>query len=213
MSASDDDRFRIYRGRYVRGPFASFTQESLDLLQAELGLPIPDQYLAFIQANHGGTVEYSVKLPPGEHGEPICFSDWFSLEPNAGGAFSWGSVLGEWRLSKEAHHSSELPEDLLPIARDGGGSTLYLRLGPDHAGEVWGFVHGLPAWAGGSMTDSFGPVANSLDEYLDSLIVDEDLAEIGWTDRDPDYEDVTVAWLDSGFPEWRTRPWADHRPE
>ena len=214
MPAShDDDRFRTYCGRYVWGPFTPFTQESLDLLQAELGIPLPEQYLAFLQANHGGTVEYSVKLPPGEQGEPICFSDWFTLEPGASGAYSWGSVLGEWRLAKDAHHSNELPDDLLPIARDGGGSTLYLRLGSDHRGEVWAFVHGLPAWAGGSMTDSFGPVAKSLDEYLDSLFVDEDLAEIAWLDRTPDYEDMILAWLDTGFPAWRTRPWANQRPE
>ena len=56
-------------------------------------------------------------------------------------------------------------------------------------------------------------IAADFRTFLDSLFIDEEIAELTWTDHvgdDPDaaWRSVIENWLDEGLPGWRTRPWA-----
>jgi SMI1/KNR4 family protein SUKH-1 len=180
-------------------------------VRTELGTSLPEDYRRFIEVANGGVLPYAVDLPPGAaNAEPIVFSQLHTITPGRSGDFSWGTVLGETRHLHGAHVAGILPRDLVPIAGDGGGSSLYLRLHPDHVGEVWAFVHGLPEWAGGDEQDRGGFVAPSFDAFLDMLYIDDESAEMQWRDAQgaDDWLRIVELWLDTGLPDWRGRPWA-----
>lgn len=160
------DDVRPYRGVVVTGPFAEAKRRDFRRLERALGTRLPGEYRRFMEVANGGSLPgYAVDLPPGGGGEPIELSELFTVTRDARGGFGWGTVRGEWE-----HRPAALPPDLVPVARDGGDSLLFLRTAPAHHGEVWAFVHGLPAWAGpASEQDAFGPVAASFDAYLDLL--------------------------------------------
>lgn len=202
-----DDQFRRFRDRVVWGPFSEVSPKDIERVESKIGAGLHDGYRRFIDQCHGGTVDYSIDLPPGVGGDVVSFSDWFHLTPE-NGEEGFGSVLGELRHLDDAYFASYLPPDLLPIARDGMGSMLFIRVGSVDRGGLYAFVHGTPDWAAGSNQDSGGPVAGSLDEYFDLLYIEDEIGESVWADRTPAYEESIAVWLDSGCPGWRDRPWA-----
>lgn len=206
----DTDSYRQFGRLFCWGTFQPVRQRDIRRLERELGQRLPPAYVDFIRVANGGHLEYSVDLPPGGGGEPICFSRLYTITPNAAGDFSYGTVLGEKRQLPSTYYGPDLPGELLPIADDGGGSSLFLRLDPDHYGEVFAFVHGLPAWAGDTEHDSAGHVAQGFDAYLDLLYVEDNQAEEIWRDAQGDGEWLAVVerWLDGDVPGWRDRTWA-----
>lgn len=207
---------RQYGRLVLWGEFTRIRRSDFRRLRKELGSDLPPDYRAFIEVANGGVLPYQVDLPPGaEHAEPIGFSELHTVTPDPSGTYSWGTLIGEKRQLSEAYFAEHLPEDVLPIATDGGGSSLFIRLHPDHLGEVWAFVHGLPAWAGGSQQDTGGLVAASLGEFLDMLYIHDEMAEMHWRDAQgaEDWQPVVEMWLESGLPDWRSRPWATEEPQ
>jgi SMI1 / KNR4 family (SUKH-1) len=199
-------------GRLVLwGTFVRVTRSDMRRVRKELGRRLPDDYRRFIDVANGGVLPYAVDLPPGAvNAEPIEFSKLHTITPGRSGDFSWGTVLGEKRHLDGAYIAEILPSDVVPIASDGSGSSLYLRLHPDHFGEVWAFVHGLPDWAGGNQRDSGGLVSPSFDAFLETLYIHDESAELQWRDAQEadDWLRIVEVWLDSGLPDWRSRPWA-----
>lgn len=204
------DSFRPYRRLQCWGPFQEVTRRDIRRLERHVGHQLPEAYVQFMLVANGGTLEYCVDLPPGGAGMPVAFTRLYTVTPDAEGGFGYGTVLGEKRQLPHAHYAADLPEDLLPIADDGGGSSLFLRLDPDHRGEVLAFVHGLPAWAGGTEQDTAGHVAADFDAYLDMLYIEEDYAQELWEDAqgDADWRAAVGSWLDGGLLGWRDLPWA-----
>jgi len=179
------------------GPFAPVSAADLDRVEGVVGHRLPPDYREFLTVAHGGTLPYAVRLPPGDtDGDLIQFSTLFT-----GTGEGPETLLGEWRPQASA--------PLLPVAQDGGGSTLLLDL---RDGSVWAFVRGLPTWAGGSGQDRGGQVAGSWTRYLGMLVVDEDMAQEVWEDArngaGPEWSASVRRWLDAGLPGWRARPWA-----
>ena len=70
-----EEVMRRYRGQVLYGPFASLDPGDMQALEAEIGYPIPAAYRAFLEVAHGGSLDYSVRVPPGPDGEIIAFSD------------------------------------------------------------------------------------------------------------------------------------------
>lgn len=210
-----EETYRRYGRLVLWGDFVRAKRSDFRRLRKELGSDLPPEYRAFIEVANGGGLPYQVDLPPGaEKSEPIEFSELHTVTANRSGDFSWGSLIGERQQLSEAYFAEHLPADLLPIAADGGGSSLFIRLHPDHFGEVWAFVHGLPAWAGGNQQDSGGLVAASFEEFLGMLYIHDEIAEMQWRDAQglDDWLPVVETWLDSGLPDWRSRPWATEDP-
>ncbi|MCX5395022.1 hypothetical protein [Streptomyces sp. NBC_00094] len=85
-------------------------------------------------------------------------------------------------------------------------------LNPATHGRLHAFVHGVPH-PGYLSKGVFTNVAHDFDTYLDSLVVDPDVAEDTWADVvDSDSADpwrrTVEEWLDKELPGWRTEPWA-----
>jgi hypothetical protein len=185
------------------------------VLERELGRAIPPAYRRFIEVANGGSLPYSVRVPPGPQGEPTNFSDLYRLGRDRDGGYGFGSLLGEYRFLPETELAEHLPvATLLPVARTGGeDDTLFLDLAPDRYGQVDGFVSGLPAWTGLHTQDMAGVLAENFDAYLDSLFIEPDVAAAIWSDYAGQdaadvWQPVIEQWLDLGLPGWRSEPWA-----
>lgn len=203
-----------YRNRVVFGAPHPVDEAERVALEAELGQPLPDEYVEFLRVANGCVFEYSCRVPPSADGEAISFSDIYRLGRDQSDEYGWGTLLGEYRARSDGWLSEHVDLDqLLPIAGTGGGDTLFLNLRPESYGHVVGFVHGLPSWTGLRPENVISTLAPGFDEYVDRLFVEEDVAEMIWADwieadrDDPERAEV-VKWLDSGLPGWRTRAWA-----
>jgi hypothetical protein len=205
---------RQYRGLVIFGPFGPVHPEEISALESEIGQAIPPAYRSFLEVANGGTLEYSIRVPPGPEGEPIGFSNLHLLGRDQHGEYGWKTLLGEYRRLPGSWLAQHLPvATLLPIARTGGDDQVFLDLAPDRYGQVLGFVHGLPEWTGLRTRNMSGVLADDFDAYLDGLFIDPDVAEDVWSDhagQDPadPWRRVVEQWLDVGLPGWRSRPWA-----
>ncbi|MGA5149516.1 SMI1/KNR4 family protein [Streptomyces griseoincarnatus] len=204
---------RWYRGRLVVGPFRTFDPGECTALEREIGLPLPPAYRSFLAAAGGERLDYSVRLPACEP-EPIqSFDSLYQLGRDDAGEYGWGTLLGEYRRSRDGWLAENVPlTGLLPIARNGGSDVLYLDLNPATHGQLHAFVHAI-AWPGYLDDHVFTKVADDFDAYLDSLFIDPDTAEDAWSDvagsdsSDP-WRRTVEEWLDKELPAWRAEAWA-----
>ncbi len=209
-----DDVSRRYRGRTVFGPFVAVRDSELDALEYEVGCRLPNSYREFITLANGGTLEYGVRVPPDGNGEVVSFEDLYRVGGDDSGEYGPGTLIGEYRRRHDwwlAEHVAM--EHLLPIARGGGGDTLFLDLDPESFGRLHALVYGLPEWTGLRQDTVMVVVAETFDDYLDSLFIDDDLAETNWeavqtSDVGDPRRNAVRRWLDEGLPGWRARHWA-----
>lgn len=203
----------------VFGPFPPFEAEEAEILEREIGASLPAAYRRFLEAAGGSHLEYAIDIPAGEpDSETLGFNELYRLGRGEDGDYGYGTLLGEYRGGSSGWLAAEVPLDgLLPIARNGGGDTLFLDLSPAAHGHVHAFVHGLPGWAGPRGQGLLTKIADSFDAYLDNLLIDPDMAELTWGDVAGDdpaapWRRTVEAWLDTGLPGWRDEPWANDRP-
>lgn len=204
---------RWYRGRLVVGPFRPFMASELEVLEREIGLSLPASYRSFLEAAGGESLTYSVHVRDCEP-EPLqSFDDLHQLGRDSGGEYGWGTLLGEYRRSRDGWLAGEVSlTGLLPIARNGGSDTLFLDLNPATHGQLHAFVHGIPH-PGYLSSGVFAKVADDFDAYLDSLVIDPELAADTWADvidsgSTDSWRRTVEGWLDKELPGWRAQPWA-----
>jgi hypothetical protein len=211
---------RRYRGRFVWAddvyPFHAFDARELEVLEAELGRPLPAAYRAFLEVANGGNLEhYAIAIPPERGGGSASFCDLYRLGADEAGGYGWETLLGEYRRQSHWWLAKEIPlQALLPIARTGGeDDTLFVDLSPQSYGRVLAYRSGRPAWTGQRQTDWFDVVAEDFDAYLDCLFVDDYSAKDCWygvwgLDPADPVRRTVEEWLDHEVPQWRMRPWA-----
>ncbi|AWW41850.1 MULTISPECIES: SMI1/KNR4 family protein [Streptomyces] len=204
---------RWYRGRLVVGPFKPFEVDEVERLEWAIGLPLPSSYRSFLEAAGGKRLTYSVRLPACEPEPFQSFDDLYQLGRDDDGDYGWGTLLGEYRRSRDGWLAQEVSlAGLLPIARNGGSDTLFLDLNPATHGQLHAFVHGIPI-PGYLPKGVFTKVADDFGAYLHSLFVEPDLAADTWADAvesdstDP-WRRTVEEWLDKELPGWRAESWA-----
>lgn len=131
--------------------------------------------------------------------EPLCFGSVFSADD---GDFLDGTFVGEIRAARQYQ---EAPPGILPFARNGGGSMVYLDLTEEGKGRVVAFVEGLPEWTGLRTQSAFIELASSFDEYVDKLRIDREMVidQLQQDAKTIAHVDATEEWLDIGMPLWR----------
>ncbi|MFC9341620.1 SMI1/KNR4 family protein [Streptomyces sp. NPDC057020] len=208
-----DELSRWYRDRLVVGPFRPFEAGEVEALEREIGLPLPSSYRSFLEAAGGKSLTYSVRLQACEPEPFQSFDDLYQLGRDDAGEYGWGTLLGEYRRSRDGGLAREISlAGLLPVARNGGSDTLFLDLNPATHGQLHACVHGIPH-PGYLSKGVCAHVAGSFDTYLDGLVIDPDFAEDAWADVvDSDSTDpwrrTVEEWLDKELPGWRAEPWA-----
>ncbi|WP_448317042.1 SMI1/KNR4 family protein [Streptomyces sp. CO7] len=204
---------RWYRGRLVGGPFRAFDSGECAALEREIGLPLPPAYRSFLASAGGEMLDYSIRLPACDPEPMQSFGELHHLGRDDADEYGWGTLLGEYRRSRDGWLAENVPlTGLLPVARNGGNDILFLDLNPATYGQLHAFVHAIP-WPGYLGNHVFTKVADTFDAYLDSLFIDPDTAQDAWADvADSDPSDpwrrTVEEWLDKELPAWRAEAWA-----
>lgn len=188
-----------YRHLAIGGAKAPPTPTEIAAIEKLLGASLPAPFLDYLQVANGGFLEYFVDVPGDGRTDELSFSSLFST---ARGTSLDGTFVGEIRAGREL---MKIPPGVLPFARDGGGSSVYLDLSTEGAGRVVAFVHGLPAWAGRRIESAYVELASSFVEYVDRLRLDREAALDHLTHDVEEREDLEALeeWLDIGSPGWR----------
>jgi SMI1 / KNR4 family (SUKH-1) len=176
------------------------TDTQLAAIENLLGARLPASFRDFLRVANGGYLEYVVDVRMGSgKTEPLCFGGLFSADE---GTFCDRTFVGEIRSSREY---VKVPQGVLPFARDGGGSVVYLDLSLEGNGRVVAFVTGLPEWTGLRTESAFIELASSFDEYVAKLRIDRDTVIDQLLDdaSNLSHVDATEEWLDIGMPRWR----------
>lgn len=189
-----------YRHLAIEGAKPSPSKAQIYEIEKLLGAKLPSSFKAYLESANGGYLEYVIDVPTGNgNAEAICFCSLFSAES---GDFCDETFIGEIKAARE---HSKIPSGILPFARDGGGSIVYLDLTTKGNGRVVAFVHGLPAWAGKRTESAYIELAESFDGYINKLRIDiESVLDHLENDAvEPSHISATEEWLDIGLPNWR----------
>lgn len=189
--------------RLVIDNFAGEPSEAdIKAIEEELGVSLPPDFVEFLKVANGGSTQFSVKVPTPD-------GEWIMME-NVYNAFSNPKIphqitfLDGIKWERESH---AIPQEVFPFADGGGGSLFYLDLTPEGNGRVVVFFHSLPAWTRRRQEDEFIPLAASFTEFIDSLTIDPEVAEMMVEDAIDSQDDEQIArtrtLLDNGLPGWR----------
>ena len=177
------------------------TSEQLATIEALLGAKLPASFVEFLRVGNGGYIEYVIDVPVGDgRVEQLSFSKIFSAAAERDGAETF---LVELRSARE---HTKVPPGVLPFARDGGGSIVYLDLSEEGGGRIVAFVTGRPEWTGSHRRQSsFITLAASFDQYVSKLRLDRELVldQLQHDATSRSHVSATEEFLDIGLPEWR----------
>jgi len=176
------------------------TESQLAVIETLLGAHLPASFRDFLRVANGGYLEYVIDVATGSgKTEPLCFGHLFSADK---GTFCDRTFVGEIRTAREYQ---KVPQGVLPFARDGGGSLVYLDLSSKGNGRVIAFVIGLPEWTGSRTESAFIELASSFDEYVAKLRIERDavIDQLGDDPTNVADVDAIEEWLDIGMPSWR----------
>ncbi|MEL6350058.1 MAG: SMI1/KNR4 family protein [Myxococcota bacterium] len=191
---------RQYRGKWVFHPKPPPGSAALAALTTAVGVPLPDAVIDFLNATHGGGLEYAIPIPDFEEYGPMVFSELSTVT----------DILDHHRWMMRFW---ETPQTLLPFARDGIGSVVCVDLSMADCAPIVAYVKPYPIWKDGE-PDGMGRggwtvVAPSMDDYLDRLFVDLDtekeVLEDLIADQDLDGFQRASARLDRLAPGWRAK--------
>lgn len=199
ISQAIGNYYTQYRHLALDGAKPPPTAQQIAAIETLLEAPLPPAFLAFLQVANGAYADYACDVPDGEGGvEKMGFNTFFSAED---GDFCDETLVGEIRAARQ--HLA-MPAQILPFARDGGNSMVFLDLTPEGGGRVLSYVQELPGWTG-RRAHGFIALAPSFDAWLDSLYIDRDtvLEELEHSVTQPSHLAAMAQWLDIGMPDWR----------
>src|SRR5450830_742173 len=191
--------YTAYRHLAIAEAQAAPTAQQITAIENLLEAPLPPAFLAFLQVANGAYIDYTCDVPDGQGGvEHMAFNTFFNADE---GDFCDETFVGEIRAARK--HTA-MPVKILPFARDGGNSMVYLDLTPEGGGRVLAYVQELPDWTG-RRAHGFITLAPSFDAWLDSLYIDREtvLDELEHNASEPSHLEATREWLEIGMPNWR----------
>ena len=102
----------------------------------------------------------------------MSFCQIYKTGKDEGGRYGDETFIGEIEMERQHKHT---PKEILPFAKDGGSSVVYLDLTAEGNGRVVAFVHGLPDWASNHQEDRFIVLAPDFLSYTKMIYKCADL--------------------------------------
>lgn len=189
-----------YRNLILEEANQPATDAEIESLEGELGSKLPEDYRLFLKSCNGGYLEYDTLIHFEEGpSEYLCFSELYSVNSTK----EWG--CNPFQLRQARTHEAFPNKGVIPIARDGGSSILYLDLRDGY--KIVALVLGLPEWTGLRQEDSLVVVADSFDEYLQKLTISDAMIREHIENFEISETSVrsTIEWLDSVGLDWRNK--------
>jgi cell wall assembly regulator SMI1 len=139
--------------------------DELERAEKTLGVSLPEDYKRFLLAHNGGRPR------------PDAFRITWKGQPFAPG---WRvSAVGDFHAIYEGDavnllvdarkFKDRIPKEMLPVATDPGSNLVLLGLAGANRGKVFFWIHELEEEFDERSFDNLGLLANSFDEFLDSL--------------------------------------------
>jgi hypothetical protein len=153
----------------IEGAKGAPEPREIEAIEALLGMHLPQDFLDFLEIANGGYLDYCIRVPPDDE---LSFCQLYRAGKDDNGGYGWETFIGEIKVERQSKH---LPREVLPFARDGGDSVVYLDLTPEGRGRVVAFLHGLPDWAGDRPNDGYVVLAPDFMSYTKLLYKCEDL--------------------------------------
>ncbi len=153
----------------IEGAKGAPEPQEIEAIESLLGVRLPQDFLDFLEIANGGHLDYCIRIPPDDE---LSFYQLYRAGKDDNGDYGWETLIGEIKVERQ---SKNIPREVLPFARDGGNSVVYLDLTPEGNGRVVAFLHGLPDWAGDRPNDEYVVLASDFMSYTKSLYKCEDL--------------------------------------
>lgn len=154
----------------IEGAKVAPVPQETEAIESLLGAKLPQDFLDFLAIANGAYLEYCVRIPPDD--EELSFCSIYQTGRDDSGSYTYGTFIGE--IEAERQHKNT-PREVLPFARDGGSSVVYLDLTREGNGQVVAFVEGLPGWTGLRQENAFIILAPDFLSYTKLLYKCEDL--------------------------------------
>lgn len=153
----------------ITGSEKSLSEQDLQRAESVIGASLPDEYRRFLLRHNGGRpdpADFRIKWDDPELARSYRIStvgDFHSIYD--------GHVLN--LLDDFKIYQDRIPKGTLAVATDPGGNAILLGLAGDRRGEVFYWVNALPAKYDETDFANLGFVADSFDEFVNSLFDSE----------------------------------------
>ncbi len=147
------------------------TDDEIKKLETDLTTSLPKSYRDFLEvANSGDLGFYYIDVDHPEMKIPRSFGFLYGTTPKMEG-LPMGEFGHELAQSRDG---AQLPNEVLPVARDNSGCELYIDLTPgEGSGNVVAFVQGIEGWEDQPKDNAWITVALDWDDYLGRLKLEE----------------------------------------
>lgn len=149
-------------------PFGATSSDAIAHFEAQWGLLLPFEYKRFLLKSNGGWPAPNVFMVPGWHGQASVLDAFCGIHE--------GRKSERLDLALKTYED-RVPEDLIPIAYDAGGNVICLGWKGERKGKVYFWDHEDELDEDGDFVTDYRNVylvANSLQEFLDSLMTHEE---------------------------------------
>lgn len=133
------------------------SEEEIKGVEILLGKQLPDQYINFIALANGGNPEINTFFVDDKQTWDIDTFFFIGKEDDSTESINW-NYSNLW---------DSIPQNFLPIARDGGDNLFLLNLRKGYEGEVWIWIHDMPS-------NNFFKLSNSFEGFINSLKLNPD---------------------------------------
>lgn len=180
------------------------SEKEINQLEAELGVGLPSSYRAFLDdANSGDLGNYFVEVEHPEMKVPRSFGFLYGTKPK-----NPGMPIGSFEFEvAESRMHAQLPQQVLPIARDDSGCELFIDMTPDGQGSIIAFIQGIEGWENQPKENAYVFVADSFEDYLGMLQLEKDFCVEQLNEAVEHKSDDTitdlVAFLNKAYADWR----------
>ncbi|MBK9259793.1 MAG: SMI1/KNR4 family protein [Polyangiaceae bacterium] len=148
-------------------PYGATSPDAIAQFEARRGVLLPAEYKAFLLKSNGGMPIPDVFEVPGWHGQASELLTFYGIHEDP-----------DYSLDSNCKSYDErVPADLIPIATDSGGNNICIGWKGEREGKIYFWDHEDELDENGLFVQDYRNVylvANSLQEFLDSLMTHEE---------------------------------------